>query len=125
MTPVVRTDFSDEARWGALCAAIATPSEEGFLASAGPVDDPAHRDLTTAQVVARFREARLVVVADAVTLGSEEMPLLFVDLREEPPGEIRVIPSQLWSIENNLSLANMDFAEFADSVDDDGVFRGF
>jgi hypothetical protein len=31
----------------------------------------------------------------------------------------------MWGIENNLSTANMDFAEFADEVDDDGVFRGF
>jgi hypothetical protein len=29
------------------------------------------------------------------------------------------------SIENNLSLANMDFAEFTDSADRDGVLRGF
>jgi hypothetical protein len=28
-------------------------------------------------------------------------------------------------IENNLSLANMDFEEFAEAVDPDGVFRGF
>jgi hypothetical protein len=27
-------------------------------------------------------------------------------------------------VENNLSLANMDFDEFADAVDADGVFRG-
>ncbi|MDH6214469.1 hypothetical protein M2283_001752 [Streptomyces pseudovenezuelae] len=33
--------------------------------------------------------------------------------------------AELWSIENNLSGANMDFEEFADAVDDDGVFRGF
>jgi len=30
-----------------------------------------------------------------------------------------------WSIENNLSGANMDFDEFANAVGDDGVFRGF
>ena len=29
------------------------------------------------------------------------------------------------SRENNLSIANMDFREFAESVDPDGVFRGF
>jgi hypothetical protein len=28
-------------------------------------------------------------------------------------------------VENNLSLVNMDFVEFAESVDPDGVFRGF
>jgi len=29
------------------------------------------------------------------------------------------------SVENNLSIANMDFSEFADNVDKDGIFRGF
>jgi hypothetical protein len=28
-------------------------------------------------------------------------------------------------VENNLSLANMDWAESAGNVEDDGVFRGF
>jgi hypothetical protein len=35
------------------------------------------------------------------------------------------LPSQIQAIENNLSIANMDFEDFADSVDADGVFRGF
>ena len=37
----------------------------------------------------------------------------------------RVAPAYMWSVENNLSLANMDFSEFADHVDAGGVFRGF
>lgn len=37
----------------------------------------------------------------------------------------RIIPSEMWGIENNLSIANMDFRDFADSADADGVFRGF
>jgi len=31
----------------------------------------------------------------------------------------------MWSVENNLSISNMDFSDFADSADADGVFRGF
>jgi hypothetical protein len=31
----------------------------------------------------------------------------------------------MWGVGNNLSLANMDFHEFADNADPDGVFRGF
>jgi hypothetical protein len=31
----------------------------------------------------------------------------------------------MWGVENNLSLANMDFAEFADATDPDGIFCGF
>lgn len=33
--------------------------------------------------------------------------------------------SRRGGVENNLSLANMGFEEFADAVDEDGVFRGF
>jgi hypothetical protein len=36
-----------------------------------------------------------------------------------------MVATEFWGIENNLSIANMFFSEFADSVDDDGVFRGF
>jgi hypothetical protein len=31
----------------------------------------------------------------------------------------------LWGIENNLSIANMDFEEFGNAVGKDGIFRGF
>ena len=31
----------------------------------------------------------------------------------------------VWDQWNNLSIANMDFDDFANSVDHDGVFRGF
>jgi hypothetical protein len=48
-----------------------------------------------------------------------------MDLHREPGRTFRVIPSEVWGIENNLWLANMEFAEFADSVDPDGIFRGF
>jgi hypothetical protein len=37
----------------------------------------------------------------------------------------RVVPQEMWAVENNLSLGNMDFKEFADAVGQDGVFRGF
>jgi hypothetical protein len=37
----------------------------------------------------------------------------------------RVIPSQMWCMQANLSMANLDWEDFANSVDDDGIFRGF
>jgi hypothetical protein len=48
-----------------------------------------------------------------------------VDLYESSGQEFRAVPSRVQSIENNLSIANMDFEEFAEAVDRDGVFRGF
>lgn len=34
-------------------------------------------------------------------------------------------PRELWSVDNNLNIANMDWEEFADNTDGDGIFRGF
>ena len=42
-----------------------------------------------------------------------------------PGGRFRVLPAELWSVENNVALANIDFAEFVSALDSDGVFRGF
>jgi hypothetical protein len=58
------------------------------------------------------------------------MPLLAVrrpDEEEPDDGydELRVIAEELWEVENNISLANMDWEEFVDAAEDDGVFRGF
>jgi hypothetical protein len=47
------------------------------------------------------------------------------DMYHDPGRTFRVIPSEMWGVENNLSLSNMDFFEFADAADEDGVFRGF
>ena len=52
-------------------------------------------------------------------------PLLIVDLFEGSGREFRARPSQIQTIENNLSIANMDFQEFAEAVDQSGIFRGF
>jgi hypothetical protein len=127
-TLLVRTDFSDPGAWDTLRTTISTPDDDGFLANAVVVDDRAYRDLTAEQVRALLPEdhgQRLLAVADATTLRSTGLPLLVIDLTPGTGGEIRVVAREFWSIENNLSIANMDFAEFAAAVDADGVFRGF
>jgi hypothetical protein len=37
----------------------------------------------------------------------------------------RALPSTIQSIENNLTIANMDFEDFRNAVHQDGIFRGF
>ena len=81
-------------------------------------------------------------VVDSTTLTDEEHPILVVgfspisgeleDYQRSPEQTLltdiqtfRAIPSAIQSIQNNLSIANLDFEDFANSVDDDGVFRGF
>jgi len=76
------------------------------------------------RVPEEFQHGFLMVV-DADTLRLPEYPILVIALRRERGRSFRAIPSEIQDIENNLSIANMDFADFADCVDADGVYRGF
>jgi Domain of unknown function (DUF6924) len=124
---VLRVDFSDEAAWESIRTAILEPVGE-FRAYVEFVSDPAFsgigvHDLLTLQAESSYRSFMFVV--DQMALTHPDHPILVLDLLSEPGRTFRVVPSEMWGVENNLSLANMDFAEFADSVDPDGIFRGF
>jgi uncharacterized protein DUF6924 len=65
-------------------------------------------------------------VVDAVTMSMPEWPVLVVNLNADVDvAPFRALPRQVQSIQNNLSLANMDYIEFARSATADGIFRGF
>ena len=125
---LLRTHFSDDAAWAALCEAVREPSEEGFQARVECISDPAYDGLKIEQLVAlapKGGDRTFAFLADRVTLTNPERPVLVVDLYDQPGRTFRVIPREMWGVENNLSIANMDYTEFADGVDPDGVFRGF
>ena len=125
---LLRTDFSDDAAWAALCDAAQAQSEEGFQARLECISDRAYDGLTIDQLAALARtndDLGYIFLADRVALTNPEQPILVVDLYDEPGRTFRVIPREMWGVENNLSLANMDYSDFADNVDRDGVFRGF
>lgn len=125
---LLQVDFSEDAAWASLCEAVQRPSEEGFEAVVDCTSDLAYSGLTVGQLVALSPKAghrTFAFIADRATFTNPERPVLAVDLSDEPGRTFRVIPRALWGVENNLSIANMDFPEFADNVDPDGVFRGF
>ena|SRR5690348_12991094 len=123
---VVRTDFSDDATWRAVCATIREPVDD-FVAYVDFVDDRAFDGVSVEQLLelGRATQGSFIIAADAQTMRGAERSLLVLDLRAEPGRTFRAVPAAVQSIENNLSIANMDFHEFADSVDADGVFRDF
>ena len=126
---VIRTDFSDDQAWEAIGAAILQLTEEGFGAQVELVDDAAYRGVTKEQLLNLVPEGDqrpfFFMIVDDVTVRSPEHPILVVDLWHEPGREFRAVPAAVQAVENNLSIANMDFADFADAVDPDGIFRGF
>jgi hypothetical protein len=127
--PVVRTDFSDQAAWDAICAAIRRPvGLFRFQANVSCVDDPAFAGLEPAGLAGRVPPDYphgIVFLVDSIAIAQPDHPVLVVDVLETPARVFRAIPRAVQSIENNLSIANMDFEEFAAAVDADGVFRGF
>jgi hypothetical protein len=126
-TLVLRTDFSDEAAWQALCIAIETPTPiDGFMAYVEFVSDRDFEGATIAQVVESAQSGEdFLFIVDHKAIADPEHPILVLDLYKERGRTFRVIPSEIWGVENNLSIANMDFESFAKYADEDGVLRGF
>jgi len=123
-TPLIRTDFSDDAAWEGLLKAANTPSPDGFLANLNVINE---RRFDGAEQIEKFALATVdavLFVADQMTITHADRPILCIDAFA-PDRLFRVVPSELWSVENNLSLANMDFEEFANAAGPDGIFRGF
>jgi hypothetical protein len=123
---LVRTDFIDDDAWQTLVAeAGASYGPDQFSASFIPVSDPSFDGMSPADLARVPGSALVVFAVDATSMLRSAKTLLVVDRVEEPGRFFRVVLSEAWGPENNLRLANMDFAEFADSADADGVFRGF
>ena len=128
-TLVLRTDFSDPIAWDEICAMIREPAGEfHFLAYVDFLDRERYANITKDQLLELLPKNynhSFIIFVDKVAISNPQHPLLIIDLYEKSGREFRAIPSQIQGIENNLSIANMDFDEFADSVDEDGIFRGF
>jgi hypothetical protein len=126
---VLRTDFSDQAAWDRICKMIRKPvGIFRFRANVEFLDDKEYIDLTKDELlglIPKNYNHNFMVIVDRTAVSLPDHPLLIVDLYESSGKEFRAIPSRVQSIENNLSIANMDFEEFAEAVDRDGVFRGF
>jgi hypothetical protein len=124
---LIRTDFSDQSAWTKLKTAVSEPGDP-FVFAMEVVDDRANSGVTVEQLMEALPEDYLhsfLVVADSASISESDFPLLVVDLAEERGRQFRAVAAQVASIDNNLSIANMGFEEFADAVDDGGVFRGF
>jgi hypothetical protein len=96
------------------------------------VDDPVYRDLTAADLVALVPDGEsLLFLADRTALTTPDLQVLAVSPSEEDEEvseshkTLRVTAEALWSIENNIAVADMGWEEFVDAAGDDGVFRGF
>ena len=124
---VVRTEFSNDAAWEALCVEMSKPRTEfGFRANLDFLNDQRYDGLSPGALVELAPESHtFFFVVDAKALSDPENPILVIDYFDRPFRMLRVIPAETWSVENNLSIGNMDFDDFLASAGPDGVFRGY
>ena len=127
---VVRTDFENHQAWRKICKLIRAPipaSGDTFYAYVQFLEDRAFQGLGTKELLARIRDYNhsFLFVVDSTAISQPEFPILVIDLRGADGRIFRAIPRAIQAIENNLSISNMDFSEFARAVDEDGIFRGF
>ncbi|MFV5996116.1 DUF6924 domain-containing protein [Streptomyces sp. NPDC056231] len=143
---IIRTDYNDETTWQAVATGLTQSwGEKGeFEAHVHLIDDPAWADATPDEVltaVRRDENLSVVFVADRVTMRSADCALLACDVWSEDedldpmyyqelidspqPREFRTAPAAVHDVHANLSIANMDFEEFAEeaSADPEGVLR--
>lgn len=128
---VIRTEFHLDREWKQICAAVRAPVQSAgdrCYAHVDFLDDSTFQGLSKDALLVLVPESykhSVLFIVDEATVSHPEHPILAVDLRAEKGRSFRAIPSAIQSIENNLSIANMDFFEFANPADKDGVFRGF
>lgn len=147
-TLLIRTDFSDNAVWQDILSAASMPGPKFqehlksmnaiYKAMGEPrdeietnlhiVDDREYAGATPEQLLGALEENSnhiLFIIADQTAICDSDHPVLIVDLIWEKGRTFRALPSCVFEIESNLSICNMDWEDFADAVDDNGVYRGF
>jgi hypothetical protein len=124
---LIRSDFSDDAKWLAIVDATTRENSDGFVANLAVADDPAWAGASVQDVISAHagdKERVVAFVFDAAAASDERRALLCINLASKKVRTIRVLPAEVWSVENNLSLGNMEWRDFT-SVTKEGVFVGF
>lgn len=149
---LIRTDFSDAAAWNAVCKTVSQmpPELAGFMDMLsvlnGPddgidpegedggspactlVDDASYADADPGELrktAATTDSWPVLFVFDQAAASHPEHAVLVMDLHDESGRSFRTTPDQIHWIESNLSIANMDWEDFAEALDEDGIHRGF
>lgn len=125
---LVRTDFNDDVAWEATKAAALAENDDGFRAYVHVVDDATLREATWQDLrratLALEHRAAVLFIADRAALAGDH-PIEVVDLSSNSRPPFRCVARELWGVDNNVNTATMDWEDYADNVESDGIYRGF
>lgn len=128
----IRSDFTNDSAWikvrDAADADVYVDPGIPFHARLIVIDDRDYEGISPSDVAELGLSDpghRVVFVVDSQTLSDPDYPILAVDTSEIAGATIRVTPSKVWMIENNVNEVNVSFAEYAERVGkiSDGILR--
>ncbi len=130
-TPIVRTDFTDDDAWAEAWRDITLRRQywdDAVVLDSTLVDLPEFDGWTGPELAALLATAdshAVVLTVDAVTLTSPEHPVLVTEIDPESrePRFFRATPHALLDVVIQLSIANMDWEDFSEYADADGILR--
>ena len=127
---VLRTDFTDDSAYEHVCDLVAASDCEGYRPTVIRINDSRYAGMAPDEVYRACADPDIgyVFIVDTHAISDPEHPVVVLDIGydDEAPGRsFRALPSRVCNIDANLGISNMDFFEYADAVDADGVFRGF
>lgn len=125
---LIRTYFGDDAAWDELRTAIDEGSQEGFFATVEYVDDRQFDRFSVEALEAahphRADAWDVMYVADERAIIERAHPLLVVRVGCSDDQPFRCRADLLYEVDANLSLANLDWDDFRDQIDESGVYGG-
>ena len=125
---VIRTYFNKNSDWKAIKTKINQTYILGFRAYVDFLDNQYYDKLEPSMFkndnIGNYKH-HFIFLADSITFSNPEHPIICVDLMDEIGRSFRVIPSEMWNVENNLTISNTDYYEFYNDCDQDGIFRGY
>ncbi|SNT50260.1 DUF6924 domain-containing protein [Rhodococcoides kyotonense] len=132
---LVRTDFSNESTWQQVSTDVQAEQRlpdgaraQGFFTV---VDNRAYERTTPEDLLAlASAPVSYMFIVDELTITRPEHPVLVVrpgrtgSAEDEAIVSFRAVPRELASIENNLSIGNLDFSDYQPHLDNEGIYRG-
>jgi hypothetical protein len=104
------------------CALCPLPKCPSWFEPSSPIRVATADEVRTAALAGEHASVLFIVDEEAT---AADFPVLVVDLSPTARNAFRCIARELWGVDNNLNLADMEWDEFASSTGSAGVFRGF
>ncbi len=127
-TLVLRTDYTNQNSWEKICQEIkASGKDSGFSPDVYFLSDRKYENFTLEEFNDSFPDygASIIFIVDSISMSHPDNLIHCIYFEDTPGDSFRSTTRHIWSIENNINTANMDFETFKSSLVKNGIFNGF